>query len=419
MRILNFLFSNRLSDLRLSPGIVNAISARACSRLLALIVCIFSANSPCLASEAEWTKDCQLGKSAYEQCNWGQAERYFKAAIKEAEAFGPSDVRLANSLTNLGVLYNCRGQTAKAAPVFERAIAIKQAALGPENSDVVDSVGRLCQFYIAHNDYSKAEPIASKLALFAQKSVKDRRAIDSSFSKLREFYANHAEFKDAETLFKKTEEETRKTGSNLDLEFAVLLDGLGESFKSSNKLPLADKLCSSALAIREVSLPPTHAAIAASLRHLAGLYILEGKSSLAEPLIKRSVQIYTKTFGPQKSDTLAAQEELASCFLQEGKLKEAEEQYRQQVTSAQEAFGKQSKQSLNANLALASFLMKAGRPSEAAAYFDRALNISEKTNGPDHASLPPILESYAEALEKSNRKAEAKKYLARAKAIRG
>ncbi len=386
--------------------------------ITAIFLSLCAAIAPARAGEAEWSHACQQGKIAFEQSNWGQAERCFKAAVKEAESFGAKDVRLANSLTNLGVLYNCRGLTAKAAPAFERAIAIKQAALGPENPEVVESVGRLCQFYLAHNEYGKAEPIASKLAAFAQRTVRERQTVSSSFGKLESFYQVHKEFKEAEALLKRAKEETQKTGSNQDLEFAVLLDGLGDSFKSSNKLALSEQLFASALSIREEALLPTHAAIAASCKHLGELYVLEGKYTQAEPLFRKSVQINTKALG-LKGETLVCMDCLAGCLLKEGKSSQAESLYRDQLTAATDNYGKQSRQAANASLALGSFLMKNGRASEAANYYGQALNIIERANGPEAASLTPILESYAEALDKSNRKAEAKKYLARAKAIRG
>jgi tetratricopeptide (TPR) repeat protein len=374
---------------------------------------------PCWASEENWQKYTAAGKSAFDTSNFGLAERMYKAALKEAEEFGAKDIRLANSLTNLGVLYNCRGQATKATPMFERAIAVQQAALGPENPVVVASVGKLCNYYISHNELAKAEPIAQKMVQFSQKVVRDRQAVDSSFVKLNTFYQTHKQFQDAESLFKKAEAETRKLGSNEDLELAVLLDGLGESFKSSNKIALSEQLYGQALAIREQALPPTHAAISMSCSHLAQLFALEGKYVQAEPLYARAVQINRKAFGPEKEQTLASMQDLADCQLRQNKAHEAEELYRRQVDGALAAYGKNSKYTANAYIALAQLLLRTGRAGEAANFYGQALAINERLSGPQSASLSPILESYAEALDRSNRKSEAKKYLARARAIRG
>ncbi|MBC7997354.1 MAG: hypothetical protein IAF58_05405, partial [Leptolyngbya sp.] len=61
-------------------------------------------NNPCSASEATWNKFTQEGAKAYEGGNFGVAQRNFEQALVEAKKFGPDDLRLATSLTNLGVL---------------------------------------------------------------------------------------------------------------------------------------------------------------------------------------------------------------------------------------------------------------------------------------------------------------------------
>src|SRR6202167_3061560 len=130
------------------------------STLLFCFVIFFctSISPVCAASEdSEWKKCSQSGARAFQQANYGQAERLFVQSVKEAEKFGPQDIRLANSLTNLGVLYSTRGQFAQATPLFERAVAIKQSALGSASPEVVASVGKLCQYYLAHDQFAKSD----------------------------------------------------------------------------------------------------------------------------------------------------------------------------------------------------------------------------------------------------------------------
>ncbi len=266
--------------------------------------------------------------TAFAAANYGQAERMFKLSIKEAEAFGPKDLRLAASLTNLGVLYSLRDQRAQAAQLFERAIAIKQAALGPENPEVIASVGKICQFYLAHGELDKAQPLVDKLNAFAQKVIRDRQQINISFQRLSTFYHLHQELKDAELLLKQAKEQTQKMTANEDLEFAVVLDGLGQSFKAENKLADAEQLYTNALAIREQSLPKTHAALSESLSHLAKLYSAQGKYDQAEPLFKRAMEITTKALGEEKPESLARIDDLASCYAHAGNNRDAEALFR-------------------------------------------------------------------------------------------
>ena len=47
---------------------------------------------------------------------------------------------MATSLNNLAGLYSNQGQYAKAEPLYERALAIYEKALGPEHPDVATSL---------------------------------------------------------------------------------------------------------------------------------------------------------------------------------------------------------------------------------------------------------------------------------------
>ncbi len=65
---------------------------------------------------------------AYRQGDYGQAVRLFEAAVREAEAFGPRDNRLATSLNNLALLYDDQGRYKEAEPLYQRSLAIWEKA---------------------------------------------------------------------------------------------------------------------------------------------------------------------------------------------------------------------------------------------------------------------------------------------------
>jgi len=352
-----------------------------------VLSCLFAASnifSTAIAGEVEWQKYSRSGAAALQEGNFGLAERMFKLAVKESEGLVPQDLRVAGSLTNLGVLYVARNQPLKAQPLFEKAISIKQNCLGGQDPEVIMSVGKLCQFYIVHGQMNRAEPLIVKLNSFGESVILPRQD-------------NPAE----------------------DLDMAILFDNLGASLKSANKLALAEDLFKTALAIREKTLPPEHAALASSYEHLAKTYLMENKFSLAEPFFKRALDVSIKAQGEQNAASLAKLDEYADCYARAGDVKVADQLFKKEVAIAEKAYGKQSTLSANAHLALGTFLLKQGRYSEAATNLGHALTVFEKTNGPQHLSLAPILDSYSEALEKSNRKLEAKKLAARARDIRG
>src|SRR5438105_1262379 len=54
--------------------------------------------------EARWQEQMTAGRQMFQQKRYAEAERFFQAAVREAERFGPQDSRLGASLNSLGIL---------------------------------------------------------------------------------------------------------------------------------------------------------------------------------------------------------------------------------------------------------------------------------------------------------------------------
>jgi len=54
---------------------------------------------------------------------------------------------VATSLSNLAALHDSQDQYAKAEPLYNRALAIREKALGPEHPDVATSLNNLAMLY--------------------------------------------------------------------------------------------------------------------------------------------------------------------------------------------------------------------------------------------------------------------------------
>ena len=77
-----------------------------------------------------WENYLAAGLKASQQGNYPEAEKHLAAAVKEAEGFGPQDPRLATCLFGLASHYHAQGQYAEAEPLYKRAVAIVEKALG-------------------------------------------------------------------------------------------------------------------------------------------------------------------------------------------------------------------------------------------------------------------------------------------------
>ncbi len=99
------------------------------------------------AQETRWDSILADAAKAYQQADYAEAEKLFLAALKEAEKFGNQDPRLATSLNNLAELYRAQGNYEQAEPLYRRALAIDEKALGPEHPGLATDLNNLAGLY--------------------------------------------------------------------------------------------------------------------------------------------------------------------------------------------------------------------------------------------------------------------------------
>lgn len=69
--------------------------------------------------------------------------------LQQREAlYGPNHPNLADSLSNLAILYNQNGDYDKAQPLYERALQIYQTAHGPDHPDVAHTLTDLAVLHL-------------------------------------------------------------------------------------------------------------------------------------------------------------------------------------------------------------------------------------------------------------------------------
>jgi tetratricopeptide (TPR) repeat protein len=374
---------------------------------ISLIAASLGFAGQAFAGPAEWEKHTQTGADAFRENRFGEAERAFQASITEAKSFGENDLRMATSLTNLGVLYNSRGQFDKAEPLFEKAVSIKQKALGPFNVEVFDSAARLCQFYIKRKKFEKADPICQKITQFGEMQIRDLTNMDNSFKHLQNYYSHHKEQTKAQSLVLQAQQLTHTKAMDNSLELAVLLDQVADSYmerRTGHDKPESEHLYKQSLALRERCLSGNHLALAQSYGNLGKLYAAENRHALAEPMLLKAFSMCKETVGMPKPQTYQNLDAYAHTLISLGRQSKAEELYRQARESFGSAYGKSSSNVADIDLTLANVLENRGQYQEAASLVGEALKIKEKVNGPHSATTASVHEKYNYLIGKSSRR---------------
>jgi tetratricopeptide (TPR) repeat protein len=196
---------------------------------------------------------------------------YRRALALREQALGPDHPHTAQSLNNLALLYYAQGQYAAAEPLYRRALAIYEQALGPDHPHTAQSLNNLALLYDAQGQYAAAEPLYRRaLALREQALGPDHPHTARSLNNLALLYHTQGQYAAAEPLYRR------------------------------------------ALALREQALGPDHPDTARSLNNLALLYHAQGQYAAAEPLLRRVLAIYETIFGPEHPQTGTCRANLAA-----------------------------------------------------------------------------------------------------------
>ncbi len=107
------------------------------------------------------------------QGQYAKAEPLYRRALAILEkALGPEHPIVATSLNSLAELYRDQSQYAKAEPLYQRALAIREKALGPEHPDVAMSLNNLAGLYDeTQGQYAEAEPLHVRALAILEKAL--------------------------------------------------------------------------------------------------------------------------------------------------------------------------------------------------------------------------------------------------------
>jgi len=106
----------------------------------------------------------------YNKGEYDKAEPLLQRALAIREkALGPENTNVATSLSNLALLSDSRGDHDKAEPLYRRALAIREKAYGTEHPRVALTLNNLAMLNYNKGDYASAERFTSALSQSGRK----------------------------------------------------------------------------------------------------------------------------------------------------------------------------------------------------------------------------------------------------------
>ena len=249
----------------------------------------------------------------FQRSRYAEAEPLCERAVVIRErALGPEHPDVAWSLLSLAGLYRVQGRYSESKGLFCRALAIWEKTRGPEHPDVAHSLGGLAQLYYDEGRYAEAEPLYGRAVAIRERALgPEHPDVGWSLHNLAGLYRIQGRYAEAEPLYGRALTIQEKALGPEHPAVANSLNDLAGLLRNTNRLAEAEPLFRRALAIQERVLGPEHSDVATSLNDLAGLYCDRGQYVQAEPLYQRALSIQEKVLGSAHPDVATSLENYA------------------------------------------------------------------------------------------------------------
>ncbi len=328
-------------------------------------------------------------------------------AIRE-RALGPEQPDTAGSLNNLALVLRDQGDLAGARPLFKRALSISEKALGPDNPSTATSLNNLALLLLDQGDFAGARPLFERALVILETTLgPDHPLTATSLNNLAVMLQAQGDIGGARPLFERSLAIRERALGPEHPETAQSLNNLARLLQAQWDFAEARRPLERALAIREKALGPEHPDTATSLNNLAGLLQAQGDLAGARPLCERALAIREKALGPEHPNIAQSLNNLAGLLQDQGDLAGARPLYERALAIWERALGPEHPSTNIARGNLAGLHLALGAPAEALPLAEIALAAHEKVLGAAHTRTQNSARITADALDALGRGEEA------------
>ncbi len=302
-----------------------------------------------------------------------------------------------------------QGKYREALPEAERALALRERLLGPNDPTLADALNLLALLFDDVDEYEKAEPLNLRALAIREKTLgPDHPDVGRSLFNLAWIASTRSDFTKAKALYQRALAIQEKAWGPDDPEVATVLNDLGVLFNRTGDYDQAIEVDRRVLAIREKVLGPGDPGVAKALNNLSRVYENKGDYPQAAALLERAVPIWEKALGPEHPEVAFGLDGLAKMLSAEGDQARAEPLYQRALAIREKALGPDHPEVATTLNNLAVLYREKGDFAKAEALLLRDLAITEKRLGPEHPFLAPTLTNLAEIdrLQGEDQKAE-------------
>jgi tetratricopeptide (TPR) repeat protein len=213
-------------------------------------------------------------------------------------AFGPEDVRVAQTLNDLGARLAEKGDYANAGASLELALDLRRRIHGPEHGDVAVTLVELGRVYQDRGQNQRAEPLQRE-ALAVRRNVlgPDDRETAVSLSDVASVLRLNGDLAGAESYLQQSLVLNRKTRGDDHPNTGMSLHDLGLIAAARGDAGAAESLFRQAMERQRKALGEAHPVVATSLNSLSHALRDQGRYDEAAAALRRALEIARGVLG--------------------------------------------------------------------------------------------------------------------------
>lgn len=222
-------------------------------------------------------------------------------AIRD-QALGQHHPAVAQSLNDLANVQFSVGAYAEARSLYERALAIREDVLGPGHPAVAQSLNNIANVHTLTGAYVEARALLERALVIQEQALgPEDPDVAGTLNTLAAVYISTGAYAEARPLLDRALAIDEQAYGLAHPYIAGPLNNLAGVHKSTGAYADAEALYMRALAIQERTLPPDHPDIAKTMNNLANVYLARGTYAEARTMHARALAIWKRALGPSHS----------------------------------------------------------------------------------------------------------------------
>jgi eukaryotic-like serine/threonine-protein kinase len=308
-----------------------------------------------------------------------------QAREKIGDSFKDRPLVEASIRATLGTTYWYLGDYPQAILQYERALALREAKLGPDHPDTLISRNNLANAYLSPGRTAEAMRLHEQT--LKQREAKlgpDHPDTLTSRNNLASAYWSAGRIDEAIRLLERTLKQLEAKLGPDHPDTLTSRNNLAAAFQSAGRTAEAIRLHEQNLKQTEAKLGPDHPDTLQSRNNLAAAYRSAGRIDEAIRLHEQTLKQLEAKLGPDHPNTLASRNNLATAYEKAGRTAEAIRLHEQNLKQTEAKLGPDHPDTLLYHNSLANAYLSAGRTADAIHVLEQTLKQYEAKLGPDH-----------------------------------